>query len=267
MRRLWIGLVVVLAVSFAVLGFVGSRIYQLAPPIPDRVVSTDGAVVFEAGDVSAGQDVWRSFGGMELGSIWGHGAYVAPDWTADWLHRELVFVLDSWARAEHGAGYDALPAEAQAALRERLTRRYRANTYDAASRTIAVFPERARAIEDNVAYYTHLFAEGQDQYALPRGAIASAERARKLAAFFFWSAWAAATERPGDTITYTSNWPHEPLIANRPTSDSIVWTGVSILVLLAGIGGLGLWHAARRKDEDPETLPRRDPLLGSSPTP
>src|SRR2546423_1665073 len=78
MRRLWIGLVAVLAVSFAILGFVGSRIYQLAPPIPDRVVSTDGSVIFDVGDVAAGQDVWRSFGGMELGSIWGHGAYVAP---------------------------------------------------------------------------------------------------------------------------------------------------------------------------------------------
>ncbi|HEX7835943.1 MAG TPA: nitric-oxide reductase large subunit, partial [Kofleriaceae bacterium] len=267
MRRFWIGLVVVLVASFAVLGFVGSRIYQLAPPIPDRVVSTDGTVVFGPGEVSAGQDVWRSFGGMELGSIWGHGAYVAPDWTADWLHRELVSVLEAWSAAEHGAAYAQLPPEAQASLRERLTRQVRTNTYDPASRTIAVSPERARAIEANVAYYTKLFAEGRDPYALPRGTVVEPERARRLAAFFFWSAWAAATERPGESITYTSNWPHEPLIANRPTPDAIVWTGVSILVLLAGIGGLGFWHAARRKDDGPEVLPRRDPMLGSSPTP
>jgi nitric oxide reductase subunit B len=142
MRRLWIGLVVVLAVSFAVLGFVGSRIYQLAPPIPDRVVTTQGAVIFDAGEVSAGQDVWRSFGGMELGSIWGHGAYVAPDWTADWLHRELVSLLDTWSGAEHGMRYENLPSEVQASLRERLTRRYRTNTYNAESRTITVSPER-----------------------------------------------------------------------------------------------------------------------------
>jgi nitric oxide reductase subunit B len=267
MRRLWIGFAVVLAVSFGVLGFIGSRIYQLAPPIPDRVVSASGAVVFDVGEVSAGQDVWRSFGGMELGSIWGHGAYVAPDWTADWLHRELVGVLDLWSIADRSAPYAALPPETQASLRERLARHYRVNTYDPASRTITVSPERARAIEANVAYYTRLFADGQDQYALPSGTVREPERAHKLAAFFFWSAWAAATERPEDSVTYTSNWPHEPLIGNRPTPDAIVWTGVSILVLLAGIGGLGLWHAARRKDDDPETLPRRDPMLGSSPTP
>ncbi len=266
MRRLWIGLAVTLAVSFAVLGWVGSRIYQLAPPVPDRVVTTDGRVVFATGDVAAGQDVWRSFGGMELGSIWGHGAYVAPDWSADWLHRELVTMLDAWAAADGAVGYDQLPVERQAALRARLTREYRTNTYDPATRTISVSAARGRAIEANVAYYTTLFADGRDAYALPSGTVVEPARARALAAFFFWSAWAASTDRPGDSITYTSNWPHEPLIGNVPAPDTIVWTGVSILVLLAGIGGLGFWHAARRKDEPPAALPEADPMLGATPT-
>ncbi|HEU4728440.1 MAG TPA: nitric-oxide reductase large subunit [Kofleriaceae bacterium] len=267
MRRLWIALCAVLLISFGVLGWVGSRIYQLAPPIPDRVVTSDGRVVFAPGDISAGQDVWRSLGGMELGSIWGHGAYVAPDWTADWLHRELLAVLDVWARRSADRPYSELGDEQQAALRERLTREVRRNTYDATTGTITVSPERGQAIEANVAYYTRLFAEGHATYALPRGSIVEPERARALAAYFFWSAWAAATCRPGEDITYTSNWPHEPLIHNVPTSDAIVWTGVSILVLLAGIGGLGFWHAARRRDDPPEELPDRDPMLGSSPTP
>jgi nitric oxide reductase subunit B len=267
MRRLWIGLALVLAVSFGVLGWVGSRIYQLAPPIPDRVVTTGGEVVFDAGDVAAGQDVWRSLGGMELGSIWGHGAYVAPDWTADWLHRELMAVLDAWAIGLGAAAYERLSPEQQAALRERLATEYRTNTYDAATRTITVSPLRGRAIEANVAYYAQLFAEGREQYALPERSIVDPERARALSAFFFWSAWAASTNRPGDTVTYTSNWPHEPLIENVPTSDAIVWTGVSIIVLLAGIGGLGFWHAVRRRDDPPDALPERDPMLGSSPTP
>ncbi|HET7505333.1 MAG TPA: nitric-oxide reductase large subunit [Kofleriaceae bacterium] len=249
------------------LGWVGSRIYQLAPPIPDRVVTSEGRVVFGPGDVAAGQDVWRSLGGMELGSIWGHGAYVAPDWTADWLHRELVAMLDGWAQRSASLGYAELAPEQQAALRERLTREIRRNTYDASSGTITVSAERGQAIEANVAYYTRLFAEGREAYALPRGSIVEPARARALAAYFFWSAWAAATLRPGDAVTYTSNWPHEPLIHNVPTSDAIVWTGVSILVLLAGIGGLGFWHAARRKDDAPEELPDRDPMLGASPTP
>lgn len=267
MRRLWLGLSLVLFFSFGILGWVGSRIYQLAPPIPDRVVTTDGRVVFGSGEVEAGQDVWRAFGGMELGSIWGHGSYVAPDWTADWLHRELVAVLDGWAASASAASYAAMAPDDQAALRERLRRETRLNTYDPATRTITVSPERARAIEANVAYYAQLFAQGNDDYALPSGTVSDPARAHALSAFFFWSAWAAATDRPGDTVTYTSNWPHEPLIANRPTPDSIVWTGVSILLLLGGIGALAFWHAATRKEEVPDVLPAADPLLGSAPTP
>ncbi len=267
MRRLWLGLSLVLSISFAVLLWVGSRIYQLAPPIPDRVVSTEGRLLFDSGEVSAGQDVWRSFGGMQLGSIWGHGSYVAPDWSADWLHRELVTMLDEWSVREGGVSYAQRNAEARAGLEARLREEIRLNTYDPVSGTITVSPQRARAIEANVAYYTELFAAGRDDYALPPGTVREPDRAHALAAFFFWTSWATATARPNDTVTYTSNWPHEPLIGNRPTSDAIVWTGVSILMLLGGIGALAFWHAARRKDEGPVELPTSDPLLGSAPTP
>src|SRR5688572_11757074 len=136
MRRLWLALVVVLVVSFGVLGWVGSRIYQQAPPIPDRVVSESGETIFGRDAVAEGQDVWRAFGGMELGSIWGHGAYVAPDWTADWLHRELVAVLERWAERDHGPTFANLSSEQQAALKERLRAEYRANRFDPGTRTL-----------------------------------------------------------------------------------------------------------------------------------
>jgi nitric oxide reductase subunit B len=135
MRRLWLGLSLVLFISFGVLIWVGSRIYQLAPPIPDRVVTTDGRTIFGPGEVAAGQDVWRSFGGMELGSIWGHGSYVAPDWSADWLHRELVGQLDHWSLRDHGQAYSLVAPEEQARGRERLRAEIRANTFDQQTRT------------------------------------------------------------------------------------------------------------------------------------
>src|SRR5262245_28264296 len=88
MRRLWIALGVVVVFEFAVLGWIGTRIYQEMPPIPDRVVTADGREVVGPGVIMRGQQVWQTMGGMEVGSVWGHGSYVAPDWTADWLHRE-----------------------------------------------------------------------------------------------------------------------------------------------------------------------------------
>src|SRR6478672_9981724 len=125
MKRLWLLFASVLVISFSVLGWIGTRIYQEAPPIADKVVTTAGITVIEVGEIQAGQNVWQSLGGMELGSIWGHGSYVAPDWTADWLHREATFVLDQWARAERGQAYSQLPAEEKARLQSRLEQMYR----------------------------------------------------------------------------------------------------------------------------------------------
>jgi len=265
MKKLWITFAASVALSFAVLGWVGTRVYQLAPPIPERVADEQGHSVFEAGAIGEGQNVWRALGGMELGSIWGHGAYIAPDWTADWLHRELVAVLDEWAAHDHGQAYAKLSDEQQAGLRARLTAEYRRNTYDADTGLLTISVARARAIELVAAHFEDVFANGRPEYAIPPGALREPARARQMMAFFFWTAWAAATARPGGDITYTSNWPHEQLIANTPTSDTVVWTGVSILVLLAGIGGMAFWHAAR-KESEPPPVPKRDPLLGTTAT-
>ncbi len=267
MRAKWIAFATVIVASFAVLIWTGTRIYQQAPPIPSAVVATDGRVVLTGADIRDGQNVWQSMGGMEVGSIWGHGSYVAPDWTADWLHRELIFILDEWARDEGQANYDALPAERQAALRARLTRTTRSNTYDEASRQLTITPERARAFDANAAYYAEIFREGRPEFAIPSGALTDAARARQLSAFFFWTAWAASTDRPDDSVTFTSNWPYEPLIENRPTGEAVVWTGVSIILLLAGIGAMAWWHASRRSDAPLEEIPADDPLLAVVPTP
>ena len=95
-RRLWISLSLVMIISFAILGYYGGRIFQVMPSIPDRVVTEDGTELFTAQDIKDRQNVWQSIGGQEVGSIWGHGAYVAPDWNADWLHREAIYILNKW---------------------------------------------------------------------------------------------------------------------------------------------------------------------------
>jgi len=96
-RRLWIAFAVIVAVSFSVLGGVGLKLVRQAPPIPQNVITSDGWVLFSGSAIQDGQKVWQSIGGQEIGTIWGHGSYVAPDWSADWLHRESVFILDKWA--------------------------------------------------------------------------------------------------------------------------------------------------------------------------
>ena len=267
MKRLWFMLTGVMAVSFAVLGWIGTRIYQEMPPIPDRVVTTDGKTVIESGAIAEGQNVWQTMGGMEVGSIWGHGSYVAPDWTADWLHRECAFLLDRWGEAEFGAKYDALSLERQSQLRGRLESVMRPNTYDAATNTLTVDPARAAAFESNLRHYDEVFREGQVSYAIPKGALTDTERVRKLASFFFWTAWAGTTNRPGETLSYTNNWPHEPLVGNRPTGETVTWTGVSVIMLLAGIGGMVWWYASQSGGEGVKHYPQEDPLRSWDATP
>ncbi len=260
MKRLWLFFASVVIPSFAVLSWIGTRIYDESPPVADQVVTTDGTVVIGPGEIQAGQNVWQSLGGMEVGSIWGHGSYVAPDWTADWLHREAMFILNHWAKDEFGTGYEQLDEERQAQLSGRLEQQLRANTYDPDTRTITIDPLRADAFRANFAHYSDVFAKGETAYAIPAGAVTDEARLRQLSAFFFWSSWAAATNRPGDHISYTNNWPYEPLVGNQPTGEAVVWTGVSIIMLLAGISAMAWWYAARKSDEGESTVPEADPL-------
>ncbi|HLV02525.1 MAG TPA: nitric-oxide reductase large subunit, partial [Acidobacteriota bacterium] len=239
-RGLWFGFIAVFVGSFAVLGYYGFEIYRVAPPIPERVVTTHGELLFTGEEIRDGQNVWQSMGGQQIGSIWGHGAYVAPDWSADWLHREAVFILDHWSRAETGQSFDEIDSERQAALKARLAEELRTNTYNPEDRTLTLSAIRADAIAANTSYYSRLFTDDpelsaeREAYAIPGNVLTDPERVRKLNAFFFWTSWACVTNRPGSDVTYTNNWPPEELVANRPTSALILWTGVSVILLLAG---------------------------------
>ena len=145
-KRLWLILTLVMFASFGVLGLIGREIHVKAPPVPARVVSQDGDVLFTEADVATGRQAWQSAGGMQLGSIWGHGAYLAPDWSADWLHRESVALLEGWGQADYGMSFDALDTERQAALQARLKQEMSVNRYDPETGDLIVSVDRAQAI-------------------------------------------------------------------------------------------------------------------------
>lgn len=265
-KKYWFTLIGVCIVMFSLLGYFGAEVYRSAPPMPDKVVTTGGKALFTGEQIIDGQTAWQSVGGMQLGSIWGHGAYQAPDWTADWLHRELTAWLDLAAQERHGRPYAELDAGAQGALRAELKAEYRASGVDD-SNTLVVSERRAQAIARTATYYDQLFSDApalrqsRQSFAMKENTLPSAERREAMTQFFFWTAWAAATERPGSDVTYTNNWPHEPLIDNQPSGENIVWSIASVVILLAGIGFLVWgWAFLRDHDEPLPAAPARDPL-------
>ena len=268
MKKLWIVFVAIFVCSFGVLGWVGTEIFRQAPPIPREVVTTDGQVLLSGDEIQNGQNVWQAMGGMEMGSIWGHGSYVAPDWTADYLHRESLFILDDWSQRDFAKAYDKATSEQQAVLRQRLQDVVRKNNYDPSSGRLTIEPVRAQAFESNFKHYSTLFTEGSSDYAIQRNAQSDPAKLRQLSSFFFWTAWASAANRPGNTISYTSNFPSEPLVGNVPTSSAVIWTGVSVIMLLAGIGWMVWFYANKGEGEVvSQQIPDRDPLIGAKLSP
>jgi nitric oxide reductase subunit B len=253
-RRLWAIFGATMVVMFGALLFFGVQIYHAKPPMPSSVRTASGQVLYSGEDIRRGQNVWQSIGGMQQGSIWGHGSYVAPDWSADWLHREAVALRDGVAGTGPQRPFAALPEPEQARFGSVVMREMRTNTYDPKTTSITVSDKRAAAIAATAAHYTDLFTnrtladqELRQLYAMPKNAVLTGEEAHALTGFIFWASWATAAQRPGDTISYTSNWPHEPLVGNTPAGSVFLWTFISILVLLAGIGGL-VWYYAREFD-------------------
>ena len=251
-KRLWIVLTASMIVMFAVLLFFGYEIYQERPPIPSSYQTADGDVIFTHEDIQRGQNVWQSIGGMQQGSIWGHGGYLAPDWTADWLRREAETLLGLISNRD--ALINVPLASEEGMHKTTLQIEMRENTYSPQTDIVTVSAERAEAIHQVTDHYIGLF-RGDDEYlelrrdyAFPIHQSLTTEDARVLAAFVFWSSWSAVTNRPDDDISYTSNWPHDPLVGNTPSASVYMWSMISVLLLLGGIGWI-VWYYARQYDD------------------
>jgi nitric oxide reductase subunit B len=277
-KRLWIILSASMLVMFSVLLIFGQKIYQQAPPIPANIVTVDGRVIYSGDQIRRGQNVWQSLGGMQQGSVWGHGSYLAPDWSADWLRREaeaLLAVLKQQPGPATGLAPDQQKRLHEGSMRDEL----RNNTYDESNQTIRISNKRAQAVDEVAAHYRELFQASspaglklREDYAFPLHSALNDEDFDALASFFFWTSWAAVTNRPGDDISYTSNWPHDPLVGNTPPASLFMWSFISIMLLLGGIGAL-VWYYARqydvwRKDLEPEEgFAQTDSLGEITPTP
>lgn len=273
---LWKILAVSTLLSFSVLLFFGQKIYQAAPPLPTSVVSSNGGQIYTLAQIQHGQNVWQSLGGMQKGSIWGHGSYLAPDWSADWLHREAVAMLNAASLAEYRVDYENLNEVDQEMLQIPLRAIIRENTWDSETGIVSLSEERAAAVKTVANHYSNVFQSSgsaesrqlREQYAFAQSDNLSDEDMHALSGFIFWTSWSAVTNRPDDDISYTSNWPYEPLVGNTPPPSLLIWTLLSVILLIAAIATLVWFYVQQydvwRDDLEPENGVAEDNLLAQS---
>lgn len=242
---------IVVLIGFCIMGVLTYYTYNDEPPIPQNVKAVDGAVLFTHDDIVAGQRIFLENGLMEYGSIFGHGAYLGPDFTAEYLHRAALSSL-----AFYGA-------EGPDTAQRKTIEDFKTNRYDAATGTLIYTQAQASAFEQCRNYYASFFGNPTTRFGLRPNAIRDPEKIRQLTAFFSWSAWAASTARPGHSYSYTNNWPPEPLVGNHLTADAIVWSMLSLAALLGGIGALfgtfGRWNILGWHGREQQSMSFRAP--------
>jgi nitric oxide reductase subunit B len=247
----WVqAVLLVVLIGFFTLGFLAYRTYEAKPPLPERVVDPQQRVLYTARDIEQGQEVFLNNGLMEYGSVFGHGAYLGPDFTADYLRRSSDFVRRSYG----GQGSDRAA--------QRTIEDFRTNRYDEQGNTLRLTDPQAQAHRRLVVHYSRFFSEPTSKNGLRPDAITDREKLSDLTAFFGWTAWAGAAERPGHDYSYTNNWPPEPRVDNKPTANVVVWSVLSLIALLGGIGVLfavfGRWRLGWHGREQ-ATLSFRNP--------
>src|SRR5690242_802144 len=134
--RGWIqAVVIVVLCGFLILGMLAYRTYTDEPPIPLEVLNPTGQVLFTGADVIAGQEVFLRNGLMEYGSIFGHGACLGPDFTADYLHRAALMAI------EHYGGMSSEVAKQDTIVD------FKTNRYDSATGVLNYTAAQAEAFE------------------------------------------------------------------------------------------------------------------------
>ena len=233
----WIqAVVVVMLIGFFIMGMLAYYTYTEEPPIPDRVVDQSGNVLFDRKDVIAGQELFLKNGLMEYGSIFGHGAWLGPDYTTDYLHRSAEI-----ANQFYGSNSNDADTPKKETIAD-----FKTNRYDPTTRVLTYSAAQTEAFQKLKTYYGDFFSAPSTKFGLRPNVITDQDQIRQLTAFFSWSAWTAATLRPGKNYSYTNNWPPESLVDNHATADAVVWSVLSLITLLCGIGLLlaafGRWN-------------------------
>jgi nitric oxide reductase subunit B len=257
------GVLLTLLIGFGFLIYISARAYRDAPPVPARIVGPGGNTLFTAEDIKAGQEVFLKYALMENGTIWGHGAYLGPDFSAEYLHHLALDAYETVSVDLLKRPWSDLAQGEKDVVAGKVRELLKTNRYDPVKKILPFLPAEAASYEGQIHKWTAYFSGPQRTGGLPPKYIQNPEELKKLTAFFAWTAWASVVRRPGKSYSYTNNFPYEPLAGNTPTSDAILWSALSIIGLLAGTAMVLFFFGRFRylgwKGEERGTLPQMLP--------
>jgi nitric oxide reductase subunit B len=228
--------ILVMIFGFTLLTIVTVKTYNGAPPIPARVVNSAGQILFTSDDINRGQEVFFKYGLMEHGTLWGHGAYLGPDYTAEYLHRLVEVARATEATTRYGKSFAALSPEQTHVVGEAVRTSLKQNRYDAGSNTLSFTQAEQTSFFVQQREWGTYFSGEHPAPGLPANFIQDAQALSHLNAYFAWATWATIALRPGTHDSYTNNWPYEPLAGNTPTSATYLWSALSLVCLFGGLG-------------------------------
>lgn len=227
--------ILVMIFGFTILIWLAARTYQDAPPIPDKIAGPTGEILITRQDILSGQEVFLKYGLMENGTIWGHGAYLGPDFSAEYLHTLAVDAGEDIASQGYNRSLETLTATERQITAAEVEQSLKQNRYDPQTKTLIFTQAEAGSYQKQIERWTAYLSQPTRNAGLPPKYINNPEEVKQLTAFFAWTAWASVANRPGRSYSYTNNFPYDPSVGNAPTADAVLWSALSLITLLAGI--------------------------------
>ncbi|MEF2968277.1 cbb3-type cytochrome c oxidase subunit I [Paenibacillus sp. M1] len=241
-------LIFTLLISFTILIAGGFWIFKTKAPTPLEVVDGQGNVLTTQERITGGQAVFQKYGLMDYATVLGHGSYLGPDYTAQSLKIVTDAMHDVNAQASYGKPYAELSEEQRTVIFEQVKQEMKQNRYEKGTKTLVLTDGQAEGLKRVRAFYDKVFTEGDGLGIRPnlirddsmpennRAYVAPGDMREQIADFFFWTAWLSGTQRPGDTITYTNNWPYFEDAGNTMSYSAMLWSGVSMTLLILILG-------------------------------
>lgn len=258
----------VMVIGFTVLILLTIKVHYDAPPIPDQVVDSRGAVVFGKSDIQSGQEVFLKYGLMDNGSIWGHGGYLGPDFSASYLHNLTIHLAESMAEQRYDRPLGELANEDRAAIEAVVRTELKQNRFNSDTGSLTFTDGEVESYRRQLDWWADYFSDPEGNGGLSAQFLKHGDELNSLTAFFAWTAWASVTNRPGESATYTNNFPYDPLAGNLPTGGAVLWSAISLIALLGGTAlvllAFGKFDYLGWKSSGAPTVPR---LLPGNPTP